>query len=281
MRLTRTELGSVIHSRLREQREILARQWRDSAPTHHFVLDDLLPDEWTRAIHAAFPENDRMVLKRSLREVKYVAAQMDRYEALLEESIYAFQVPEVMDVVHEITGLHALEPDEHLYAGGISSMARGHFLNPHIDNSHDKHRRRYRVMNLLFYVSPGWREEDGCNLELWPNGPRGGPLTIASRFNRLVAMVTHQSSWHSVSRNLADRNRRCVSNYYFSRMPVDHAEYFHVTSFRGRPEQPFRDLVLRADIWLRMAIRKAFPLGVRDNPHYYDKSPARRAEEPR
>ena len=270
--LTRQILAQAIQRRLEAERPSLALQWQESAPINYFVLDDLLPQEWTTHIRAAFPSNTRMVLKRSLRELKYVAAQMDAHDPLLEESIFAFQAPGIVDLVQQITGLKALEPDEQLYAGGISMMGQGHFLNPHVDNSHDKFRQRYRVLNLLFYVSPDWNEADGCNLELWPQGPRGLPTTIVSRFNRLVVMVTHEGSWHSVSANRASRNRCCVSNYYFSREPVGGREYFHVTSFRGRPEQPLRDLVLRADIWLRMGIRKFFPQGIRENPHYYHRS---------
>jgi Rps23 Pro-64 3,4-dihydroxylase Tpa1-like proline 4-hydroxylase len=269
--LTRDVLAREIERRIAAERGALARQWSESAPINHFVLDDLLPSEWAAGIHHAFPAGDRMVRKRSLRELKFVAAQMDQYHPLLEESIYAFQAPEVVELVHQITGLEALEPDAQLYAGGISMMARGHFLNPHVDNSHDKFRHRYRVLNLLFYVSPDWREQDGGNLELWPQGPTDKPLTIVSRFNRLVVMVTHERSWHSVSRSQSGRNRCCVSNYYFSQLPVGGREYFHVTSFRGRPEQPLRDLVLRADIWLRMGLRKLFPHGVRENPHFYDR----------
>jgi Rps23 Pro-64 3,4-dihydroxylase Tpa1-like proline 4-hydroxylase len=272
--LTRNAMAQEIRRRLEAERTSLARQWQQSAPINYFVIDDLLPQEWTRGIREAFPRNDRMVLKRSLRELKFVAAQMDKYDPLLEESIYAFQAPQIVDLVQQITGLEALEPDAQLYAGGISMMAPGHFLNPHVDNSHDKFRSRYRVLNLLFYVSPDWSESDGCNLELWPEGPRGKPITLVSRFNRLVVMVTHEGSWHSVSANRASRNRCCVSNYYFSQRPVGGREYFHVTSFRGRPEQPLRDLVLRTDIWLRMGLRKLFPLGVRENPHFYDRSPA-------
>lgn len=270
--LTRSDMGCRIHARLQDAKEDLTRQWAASAPVNHFVLDDLLPEEWTREIRAAFPELKDMRLRRDLREVKYVAAQMNRYDPILEESIYAFQAPEVVNMIHEITGLQALEPDEQLYAGGISAMARGNYLNPHIDNSHDKFRRRYRVINLLFYVSPDWTEADGCNLELWPDGPRGRPINIVSRFNRLVAMVTHQASWHSVSPNGAARTRCCVSNYYFSAVPVGGVDYFHVTTFRARPDQPLRDLALRTDGWLRMAVRRAFPQGIRENPHYYDKT---------
>lgn len=273
MTLTRVEIGRRIHARLEQARDSLASQWTASAPINHFVLDDLLPEDWTHEVRAAFPQLTQMMLRSDLREVKYVAAQMNKYDPLLEESIYAFQTPEVVNMIHEITGLEALEPDEQLYAGGISAMARGNYLNPHIDNSHDKHRRRYRVINLLFYVSPDWTEADGCNLELWPDGPRGKPLTIVSRFNRLVVMVTHQTSWHSVSPSrAAAKNRCCVSNYYFSAVPVGGTDYFHVTTFRARPDQPLRDLALRTDGWLRMAIRKTFPGGIRDNPHYYDKT---------
>ena len=269
--LTRDSLAREMHRRLDSQREHLAQQWQASAPINYFVLDDVLPEQWAREMYSAFPDSGKMVLKRSLREFKFVAAQMNKYNSILEEVVYAFQAPQIVKLVEEITQLNALEPDEMLYAGGISTMAHGHFLNPHVDNSHDKFRERYRVLNLLYYVSPDWTEAAGCNLELWPHGPEGKPTTILSRFNRLVIMVTHQGSWHSVSRNVSMRNRCCVSNYYFSEQPVGGKEYFHITSFRGRPEQPIRDAVLRTDIWLRQAIRRLFPKGISKNRHYYDK----------
>ncbi|MEJ1963926.1 MAG: 2OG-Fe(II) oxygenase [Gammaproteobacteria bacterium] len=269
--LTREVLAEHIARRLLESEADLRRQWGQSSPINFCVIDDLLPTEWAEQIRAAFPAGQDMTLKQSLREVKYVAAQMSRHNPLLEEAVYAFQAAPIVDLVTRVTGLKGLEPDDLLYAGGISLMAPGHYLNPHVDNSHDKFRKRYRVLNLLYYVSPDWSLEKGCNLELWPHGPKGEPLTLVSQFNRLVIMVTHEGSWHSVSRNVTAEDRCCVSNYYFSSEPVGGREYFHVTSFRGRPEQPVRDLVLRADIWLRSMLRKIFPHGVRENPHFYRK----------
>lgn len=259
------EIGRSIHQREGE----LARQWNATAPINHFVLDDVLPVPWAEAIRSAFPDAGSMTLRRSLRELKYVAFQMNRYHSLLEEVVYAFQAADVVRAIERITGLGGLEPDEQLYAGGVSLMAPGHFLNPHIDNSHDKFRRRFRILNLLYYVSPDWPEDRGGNLELWPDGVRGRPTTIVSRFNRLVVMLTSRRSWHSVSRNLTTTDRCCVSNYFFSARPIGGADYYHVTEFRGRPEQPLRELALRADNWLRTAIRTRFP-GTFKNPHFYD-----------
>jgi Rps23 Pro-64 3,4-dihydroxylase Tpa1-like proline 4-hydroxylase len=228
-----------------------------------------LPDEWALAIRNSFPQPETMTLKKSLRERKFIAAQLNQYDPLLEEAVYAFQTPQVVRALETITGLQELEVDELLYAGGVSLMAPGHFLNPHIDNSHDKFRRRYRILNLLYYVSPGWELAHGSNLELWPHGVKAKPVTLVSRFNRLVVMVTHRCSWHSVSPNRSKENRCCVSNYYFSKRPLGDADYFHVTSFRGRPEQPLRDLLLRGDAVARLALRRLFPLGIAPTHHYY------------
>lgn len=163
-----------------------------------------------------------------------------------------------------------LQADEYLYAGGISSMGKGQFLNPHLDNSHDKDRARWRVFNLLYYVTPGWKKENGGHLELWPNGVEGQPITIHSLFNRLV-VATHQTSWHSVSPVVGNASRNCVSNYYFSNLPLRQDDEFHVTSFRGRPNQKLRDQILKIDASLRMNIRKIFKKGIRENPHVYKK----------
>jgi Rps23 Pro-64 3,4-dihydroxylase Tpa1-like proline 4-hydroxylase len=272
VKLDRDELARHMLSVMARRTSDLASQWRVSAPVNHFVVDDLLPEEWVRAIRSAFPRPEAMVLKRSLRELKYVSAQMNRYDSLLEEIVYAFQAPGIVSLVEQITALQALEADSMLYAGGISVMAPGHFLNPHVDNSHDRPQQKYRVLNLLYYVSPDWSESDGGNLELWPTGPKGQPITIVSKFNRLVVMITHRQSWHSVSRSVGKADRCCVSNYYFSEHPpIGSQQYSHVTSFRGRPEQPLRDLVLRGDNWLRTIVGKAFPTAIKSNRHYYKK----------
>ena len=271
VKLDRQVMAEVIGQRLEAETARLREQWQGTGPISHFVVDDLLPAEWAERIRAAFPAPEQMVLKQSLREAKYVAAQMSKYDPLLEEIIYAFQAERVVRATGAITSLRGLEPDELLYAGGISAMTPGQFLNPHIDNSHDKARERYRVLNLLYYVSPGWQRAHGGNLELWPNGPGGAPLTVDSAFNRLVVMVTDRHSWHSVSPNRTSQLRCCVSNYYFSKFPVGGEEYFHVTSFRGRPEQRLRNYVLRADELARMTLRKLFPTGIRETKHFYDK----------
>jgi Rps23 Pro-64 3,4-dihydroxylase Tpa1-like proline 4-hydroxylase len=250
----RSDYARLIAQRLEAQQAALTADWNAPGQVRTFVLDDLLPVDAAREIHQAFPAPAQMMKKHSLRESKYVAAQLDRHPPVLEEITFAFQDPRVMALFSAITGVTDLLPDPRLYAGGISTMVKDGFLNPHLDNSHDGQQKHYRVLNTLYYVTPDWREDDGGSLELWDQGPRGQPRRITSRFNRLVMMETNRRSWHSVTPVRVDGRRTCVSNYFFREKSLEGSDYFHATSFRGRPEQPLRDLVLRADNALRTAI---------------------------
>ena len=270
--MNRKELAYLICDQLTKNRVVLKNQFLKSKATiGYFFIDDLLPEELALEIHNKFPTTDKAVRKKNLREFKFTAYQMDLYDSLLEDLIYAFQDEKVIQLISEICDLEQVYGDENLYAGGLSLMEKDNFLNPHLDNSHDKDRERWRVLNLLYYVTPNWTLENGGNLEVWPNGLKQAQTTIESKFNRLVVMTTHQKSWHSVSKVLKEDIRRCVSNYYFSKQPLLESDTFHVTTFRGRSSEKVKDLFLRADTNLRSKIRKLFKKGVRENPHQYKK----------
>ena len=269
--MNRKEYAACIVGRLNALKDSLAREFQGPGKIRSFVVDDLLPEARATEIHEFFPRPEAMILRSSLREKKYVAVQMNRYPPLLEEIVYAFQDPAVVDLVSEITQIKPLLPDERLYAGGLSLMTQGNFLNPHLDNSHDHERKNYRVLNLLYYVSPNWKLEDGGNLELWDGGVRQRSRTIVSRYNRLVVMETGRSSWHSVSPVKKPADRCCISNYYFSPQPLEASDYFHVTSFRGRPEEKWRDWILCLDNSVRSSLRKIFKKGIVKTFHIYKK----------
>lgn len=104
MQLTRDVFANEIVTRLRKDAAALREQWTSSAPINRFVVDQLLPEEWVLAIRSALPPESGMMLKKSLRELKYVTAQMDRYDPLLEESIYAFQRADIVSCVESTQG---------------------------------------------------------------------------------------------------------------------------------------------------------------------------------
>lgn len=252
-----------ILQRLDAASEEIVAQWKnpEDTLTRHFYLDELLPKSDVEEIYAAFPRNGEGFFDReSFREKKRTSANLSDFNSILSDITYAIQDIRIVNKVSELCSMKSIDPDPKLYAGGLSMMFPNDYLNPHIDNSHDGERSKYRRLNLLYYVSPDWSFDNGGNFELW-NQARTTPKTIISHQNRLVVMETNKTSWHSVSKVNADRPRCCVSNYYFSEISQDGDEYFHVTSFLGRPEQPFRRYLGVLDNGLRNFVSRTLKIG--------------------
>lgn len=231
-----------------------------------FFADNLLNEELVlRSYEELSSGRFEYFQRESFRERKRTCTNLGESDSAVANILYSFQHPEVVKEICKIVQIDSLEVDKSLYAGGVSKMCRGDFLNPHIDNSHDASRSRYRRLNLLFYVSPNWLPEFGGNLELWDPCVKNNKI-IDSVFNRLVVMETNKDSWHSVSRVNVDRSRFCISNYYFSssspsRPPEERSDYFHVTRFTGRPEQRFTRLLSYFDNGVRQILGERFGLG--------------------
>lgn len=261
---TREQLVSLIVSRLEAEEQSLQKAFDESAKevgVRYCAVDNMLPAEVAESIFARFPDPKAMRLMESFREKKFTSKSFDKFDPILADITFAIQDPRVIAVVERITGIRQQIPDPTLYAGGLSAMGQGHHLGPHIDNSHDGSRKYYRTLNLLYYVTPDWSLECGGNLELWNQSVRKS-TTIVSRFNRLAIMETTPTSWHSVSPVKVDRVRSCVSNYYFSPVSPTGADYFNVTSFSARPEQPLLRMVATFDNKLRQAVRFFAPSGL-------------------
>lgn len=224
-----------------------------------WIIDDLLPIQLALEIANKFPEETILRQRDTIREYKRVGVDFDRYEKIMEDITYAFHDHRVVKKIEEITGIKGMIPDEKLYAGGLSSMAKNSFLNPHLDNSHDDDHRLYRVLNLLYYVSHDWKLEYGGNLLLFPKGMKGEATEVESRFNRLVLMETNDLSYHAVTKVKCSNPRRCVSNYYFSEKSTNGKEYSHVTSFYSFPKGPkIQSFLLAVDRNIRQLISSRY-----------------------
>ncbi|NOT48292.1 MAG: 2OG-Fe(II) oxygenase [Acidobacteria bacterium] len=265
----REKLVNLILERLDRDKESISAEFNNSRgiKTKFCPIDDLLPDDIAQRIAQTFPPSDKMRLLDSFREKKYTSKSLDQFDPLIADITFAFQDNRIIQKVAEITGINDAVGDPHLYAGGISAMERGHFLQPHIDNSHDGEQKNYRVLNLLYYITPDWRPENGGNLELWDEDV-SKHVEIPSLFNRLVLMSTNDKSWHSVNEVKASGTRRCISNYYFSPHSPNGYETTHVTYFMARPEQKLRRLFTKADSDLRTMLRKLRKRGFAKNDVY-------------
>lgn len=257
----RSALTDLIVRRLTENKDCLRKQFLFKHPikvAHHFALDNLLPTEIAERIYANFPAPSQMRLLSSPGELKLKYSYVKNESILLQDLHLAIQDPGVIAVIEEITGIKNQVPDRSRIAGAISTLLKGHYINPHLDNSHDADRKLYQTVNLLYYVSPNWRLENGGNYELWDESVKNC-IIVPSLFNRLVVMETNQTSWHAVNPVLCNEPRCCVFNYYYSEQSPRGQEYYHTASslffnplIKPRPEQK----ILRAISYVKEAVLK-------------------------
>jgi len=254
---SRQQISHLISNKLSQNSDHYQKVWANSGKLKFLIIDNLLPESLADQIYKCFPSNENMVLRQGPQERKFISVSFPRECSLVEDCLYAFQDTDVICSLANICSIPDLHGDPELYAGGISSMDTGCFLNPHIDNSHDRLRQNYRRLNLLYYVSPSWNSQtEGC-LQLWPDGLKEEPVIISSLFNRLVIMATDRKSIHSVSKIISpgEHRRLCISNYFFSPISPENLEYYHSTSFRGFPDEQRKDLLLRFGGNLRTALK--------------------------
>ena len=255
--MDKQKLIELIVQKLQDNKDELTENFFGCNPlttTKYCVLDNLLPNDVVEEVFNNFPQEKDYSFRDTFRERKYTFAKLDTLKspicATLTDALHSL---EVVRKIGEITQISDLESDPTLYAGGVSRMDKSHFLNPHIDNSHNADRTKYRRLNILYYVTPDIDENDGGNFELWDDRVTS-PVKIASKFNRLVVMETTKTSWHSVDPVLSDVRRCCVSNYYFTTKSPTSRNYYHVTSFTGRPEQTLTRIYGSIDNFLRQTV---------------------------
>ncbi|CAM2771591.1 2OG-Fe(II) oxygenase [Legionella worsleiensis] len=236
----RSQLTDLIVKRLNETKEHLKQEFfleHHIKVARHFTLDNLLPTEIAERIYTNFPKPSQMHLLNIPGKLKLKYSHLKDVSSLLQDINFAIQDPQVVALIEEITEIKNQVPDPSQYAGGISTLLKGYRLNPHLDNSHDVDRKHYRTVNVLYYVSPNWRLENGGNYELWDKEIKNR-IIVPSLFNRLLVMETNRTSWHAVNPVLCNAPRCCVFNYFFSEQSPESEEYFfNGNSFRARPEQ--------------------------------------------
>ena len=137
--MNRHDISKLIIERIDEIGiNYLKKKYEKSGKINHLIIEKVLPNEIATKLSESFPEEEELNHLVGPQENKYVGVRFTNKQKLVEECIFAFQEENLIQIISEITNIKTLIGDPELYAGGISSMSKGCFLNPHIDNSHDR-----------------------------------------------------------------------------------------------------------------------------------------------
>ena len=186
----------------------------DTQPFWHCVIDDFFEDPISLA--REFPSKDDPCWFRydNPLEVKQTCNDWHHFKPETYKAFSNLLSPGFNSMLQRLTGAE-VEPDLGLHGGGLHQHGRGGKLNVHLDyNLHPKLHLQRRL-NLIVYLTPGWKPEWGGHLGLYKD-PDTLVKAVEPKFNRAIIFDT-RGSWHGLPAPLTcpeDVTRNSFAIYY-------------------------------------------------------------------
>ncbi len=182
----------------------MRNEWDSATPFSHLVIDTFLEETIASTVAAEFPDfhaSEWRVYNNPL-EVKKLLNHWDKFGPYTYALFEYLNSPRFVSRLESLVGCR-LYPDYGLHGGGLHTHCRGGKLNAHLDYSIHPKLGLERRINLLVYLTSGWKEEWGGELGLWRKHPvNHGPgelcRKISPLFNRAILFDTTQDSWHGL-----------------------------------------------------------------------------------
>lgn len=96
----------------------------------------------------------------------------------------------------EITGITDLIPDPYLTGAGYNKIYKNDCLKVHTDFNWNDHLKLHRILSLIVYLTPDWKEEYGGNLNFYDFKKQNLIQSIPPLFNRAIIWRYHKKGFH-------------------------------------------------------------------------------------
>ncbi len=219
--LSSTGLDGLVDPALEARAEDLHQAFRSGAPFPHVVLDDVLtvPAE---TLLQDLPDDDWKEWRRYRDQYapgKMICSDLTVMPPRTRSVVEELCQPRFLRFLESVTGIPKLLPDPYFEGGGLHCSGPGSTLAPHTDFHVYTRLDLYRRINVLLYLNPEWRSEDGGSLELFDaDSDFSSPVdSIDPIWGRMVIFRTDDRSPHGFTRPVAPgRLRRSIALYYYT-----------------------------------------------------------------
>ncbi|WP_074655911.1 2OG-Fe(II) oxygenase [Terriglobus roseus] len=171
-------------------------------PFRHVIIDNFFHEDVAQRLAEEFPAFDGPAwsVYHNPIEIKKALNHWDRFPKTTYAAFSFLNSKEFVAEMAKLANL-PLSADPGLHGGGWHAHAQGGKLNAHLDYSIHPKLGKERILNLIIYITPDWKEEWNGALGLWKDDS-GAPGELVRRipnlFNRAVIFDTSQKSWHGL-----------------------------------------------------------------------------------
>jgi hypothetical protein len=220
----------------------LADTYRGASPFPHIVIDEFLQPQVAERLAGVFPAADAAFWHEYNNPIeKKLACNMrEHMPAPIGAALDALNGEAFRQALTILTGIADLKDDPGLHGGGMHCIRPGGKLDVHIDYAIHPKLKLERRLNLLVYLTPGWKEKFGGFLELWDSTMTRCVERVLPAFNRAVIFDTGDGSYHGHPEPLAcppNWARRSIALYYLTEPRPGVTERYRAR-FVARPQDP-------------------------------------------
>jgi hypothetical protein len=180
-------------------------------------------------------------------EQKYTLRDKYNFPPNLNKLFDELQTEHFLKELSEICGVQLLlDPSRNFW--GVHKYKHGDKLDIHVDAGLHPETKQKKQITLGIYLSSNWKEEYGCELEIWKgdNSSKSDSkiyekvLSIPPMFNRMIMFTCNDYSWHGnpeIANCTKDSHRIFVTISYLSENYSDSNKKVKAF-FVPRPEDP-------------------------------------------
>jgi hypothetical protein len=183
-----------------------AEKFKSGTPFPHVVIPNFLPPEIAGAISSEFPGtrdiNWRVAgpgdaVQTGNKEIEKITSSNEQlFPPLIRHVMHGFNSGVFVSFVEKLTGFSGLVPDPWYHGCGLHSTGRGGRLMIHADASRHPNPKFDQILNMIYYVTPGWQEEWGGHLEMWDEEVTRCVHKITPEFNSALIFFTGSKCFH-------------------------------------------------------------------------------------
>jgi Rps23 Pro-64 3,4-dihydroxylase Tpa1-like proline 4-hydroxylase len=120
--------------------------------------------------------------------------------------------------LEQLTGINGLIPDPHLIGAGYSRSFKGDTLKVHTDFNWNNELKLYRVLSLIVYLTPGWKEEWGGGLDFYNEDRTEVVKTLPCLFNNCAIWKYEELGFHGYTTPIScpdGNSRNSIRAFYY------------------------------------------------------------------
>lgn len=181
------------------------KMYNSRQPFPHLIIDEYLLPEFANQIQKEILELDISTWDRYQNpfEKKWTLRDKFSFPPSLDALFRHFESKSFVEELSTIVGVKLLlDPTRNFW--GVHTYDNGDKLDIHVDAGIHPLTKQKKKVTVGIYFSKNWKDEYGCQLELWKGTNAGDtePILLSKEcsvsplFNRLVIFTCNDYSWH-------------------------------------------------------------------------------------